>query len=201
MTRSRSPQAELPVRIAGTDELEAVGDVLVLAFARDPVARFVFSDPSAYRGGFGAFIRSFARPALAGGTAFAAEGFGGASLWMAPGMASDDSELMEGFSRWVAPEKLPTAGALMEEMMKRHPEEPHWYLPLIGVDPALQGRGIGSALLRASLARVDRDGLPAYLESTNPANVPLYLRHGFEALKTIEVGDVPQIVPMLRPAR
>jgi GNAT superfamily N-acetyltransferase len=200
-TRSRSPQPEVPVRVARPDELDAVTDVLLLAFVRDPVARFTFSDPSGYRAGFSAFIRSFARAALAEGTVFLAEASGGAALWMAPGMESDDSELMEGFSRWIAPEKLADAGALMQEMMKRHPEEPHWYLPLIGVDPARQGRGIGSALLRASLARVDREGLPAYLESSNPANEPLYLRHGFEGLRPLQVADIPPFLPMLRPAR
>jgi ribosomal protein S18 acetylase RimI-like enzyme len=189
------------VHVATADERDALVDTLVLAFVRDPVARFVFSAPSAYRGGFAAFVRSFAGAALAGGTVFAAPAFRGAALWMAPGMASDDTELMAGFAGWVAPEKLETAGALMQEMMERHPEEPHWYLPLIGVDPALQGHGIGTELLRHSLARVDRDRLPAYLESTNPANVPLYERHGFEVLEAIEVGDVPRIVPMLRPAR
>ena len=158
-TRNRSSLPERPVRIATGEELEPVGDALLLAFVRDPVARFVFSEPSAYRGGFGAFIRSFARPALAGGTAFAAQGYGGAALWMAPGMASDDSELMEGFSRWVAAEKLPTAGALMEEMMKRHPEEPHLDCRP-GVSPALPGRATGCPAARIAGARGPRTGAP-----------------------------------------
>ena len=70
-----------------------------------------------------------------------------------------------------------------------HPTEPHWYLPMIAMDPALQSRGYGSALLRAALARCDEDGLPAYLESSNPRNISIYRRHGFEATGTIQVGS------------
>ena len=53
---------------------------------------------------------------------------------------------------------------------------PHWYLVLIGVDPARQGRGLGSLLLRAGLARVDQDGVECRLFTDQPRNVPLYQR-------------------------
>ena len=92
-------------------------------------------------------------------------------------------------------------GALFERMAGFRPREPHWYLPLIGVDPAHQGKGCGAALLSFALASCDRDHLPAYLESTNPRNVSLYKRHGFEPLGTIQVGQSPPLVPMLRRAR
>ena len=72
------------------------------------------------------------------------------------------------------------AGAVMEQMGRYHPSEPHWYLPLIGIDPAQQGKGYGGALLQHALIACDRDGSLAYLESTNPRNIPLYERHGFE---------------------
>jgi ribosomal protein S18 acetylase RimI-like enzyme len=88
--------------------------------------------------------------------------------------------------------------ALFERMGSRHPREPHWYLPLIGVDPAQQSSGHGSALLRHGLARCDRDHLIAYLESTNPRNIPLYERHGFAVVDTVQVGNSPPIFPMLR---
>ena len=86
-------------------------------------------------------------------------------------------------------------------MGRWHPEEPHWYLPLIGTDPARQGRGYGSALLGEALANCDRQTLPAYLEATSPRNVKLYERHGFEALGTIQEGSSPDITPMLRKPR
>jgi ribosomal protein S18 acetylase RimI-like enzyme len=82
-----------------------------------------------------------------------------------------------------------------------HITEPHWYLPLIGVDPAQQGRGYGSALLRHALAACDSAGLPAYLESSNPRNVPLYERHGFEIIGVIQSGSSPEMPAMLRKPR
>jgi len=69
------------------------------------------------------------------------------------------------------------------------------------VDPAHQGRGYGDALMSYALRRCDRDHLPAYLESTNPRNVSLYRRHGFEPLGSIQVGSSPTMVPMFRAAR
>jgi len=86
-------------------------------------------------------------------------------------------------------------------MMAFHPKEPHWYLPIFGVDPARHGNGLGSALLRHATARTDAAGLPAYLESSNPRNVTFYERHGFVPVGTIQVGSSPPLVPMYRSPR
>ena len=88
--------------------------------------------------------------------------------------------------------------SLLEQMGRYHPTEPHWYLPLIGVDTMQHGKGYGSALMAHALIQCDRDSKPAYLESTNQRNVPLYERHGFEVLGTIQVGSSPPVFPMLR---
>ena len=74
----------------------------------------------------------------------------------------------------------------------------HWYLPLLAVDCAHQGRGYGSALLRHGLERCDRDGLPAYLEASSPRNKPLYERHGFREIGVIQGGTSPPVWPMVR---
>lgn len=93
------------------------------------------------------------------------------------------------------------ASVVIGEMERYHPDEPHWYLPLIGIDPSRQGRGYGTALLKHGLAICDREGALAYLDSTNPRNNPLYERHGFELLGTIQGGTSPPIYPMLRQHR
>ncbi len=97
-------------------------------------------------------------------------------------------------------EMLPDLMQVMEEVQSYHPKEPHWYLPIIGVDPAYQGMGLGAALMKESLKAVDADGLPAFLESSNPANVSLYMRHGFEPLAQCQRGKGPIMTPMFRPA-
>jgi ribosomal protein S18 acetylase RimI-like enzyme len=86
-------------------------------------------------------------------------------------------------------------------MANYHPKEPHWYLPLLGVDPAHQNKGVGGALLRHVTDRCDRDGVAAYLESSNPRNIALYERHGFEILGRAQSGQSPVITPMLRRPR
>ena len=72
---------------------------------------------------------------------------------------------------------------------------------MIGVNPAHQSKGLGAALLRQALERCDREGLPAHLESTNPRNISLYMRHGFVAVGEIQAGSSPTMVPMLRQPR
>jgi len=77
----------------------------------------------------------------------------------------------------------------------------HGYLPLIGVEPNAQGRGLGAALMGVALARCDREGTLAYLESSNPRNVSLYRRGGFEETDEIKVGAGPVVTPMVRQPR
>ena len=69
----------------------------------------------------------------------------------------------------------------------KHPQEPHYYLGAVGVDPQFQGQGLGSALIEQGTARCDEEQMPAYLVSSNPRNVPLYERHGFEVIEEIEL--------------
>jgi ribosomal protein S18 acetylase RimI-like enzyme len=71
---------------------------------------------------------------------------------------------------------------------KHHPQEPHYYLQFIGCCRSEQGRGIGSALLKQGLRICDERGMPAYLECSNPRNVPLYERHGFIVTGQFAVG-------------
>jgi ribosomal protein S18 acetylase RimI-like enzyme len=97
--------------------------------------------------------------------------------------------------------QLEDGAAVFEQMAKFHPQEPHWYLPLIGVDPAHQGKGYGDALMSYALDRCDRERVPAYLESSNPRNVSFYRRHGFEPVGTIQAGSSPTLVPMVRRPR
>ena len=70
-----------------------------------------------------------------------------------------------------------------------HPPGPYWYLHIAGVDPAHQGRGLGSASIRQGLAKAREDGVPAFLETATPRNVSLYQSLGFEV---IDEWDVPK---------
>jgi ribosomal protein S18 acetylase RimI-like enzyme len=82
-------------------------------------------------------------------------------------------------------------GEVFDALHAHHPIEPHWYLGTLGVDPALQRRGIGAALLRAWLERVDRSRAMAYLETDREPNLPFYAGAGFETVDRSEVLGVP----------
>lgn len=94
--------------------------------------------------------------------------------------------------------RLGHAMALITLMERRHPREPHFYIPYVGVAPPLQGQGLGTVLLRATLERCDRAALPAYLEATSERNVALYERLGFEHLGEFTLGSSPPLWPMRR---
>ncbi len=187
-------------RVAASAVVRAI-DVIVLAFSADPVARWTWSDPQQFLMNFPRFAKAFGGEAFMQGSAYGVADLSGAALWLAPGVEPDGESLMKLLRDTASEQSRRDAPEVMEQMGRFHPSVPHWYLPLMGVDPVRQGQGFGSALMKHALVPVDTDRLPAYLESTNPKNVPLYQRHGFELLGTIQVGSSPSIFPMLRRAR
>lgn len=189
------------VTTVGPADAERAIATVVLAFGTDPIARWSLPDPRDYLTYFPAIVRGMGGSAFAHGTADEVGGFTGAALWLPPGVHPDEETLTAVLERGVPSERQAEVAALLEEMARYHPTEAHWYLPLIGVDPTHQGQGLGGTLLQHALRRCDQDHLPAYLESTNPANVPLYERHGFEIVGSIQVGSSPPLVPMRRAAR
>jgi ribosomal protein S18 acetylase RimI-like enzyme len=191
----------IEIKLAGQPDEPAATSLLALAFGADPVARWTWPDPAQYLANFPAFVKAFGGKAFTHTGAYLADGHAAAALWLAPGVGPDEDTLSALLERTAPAALQRDIFALLEQMGRYHPSEPHWYLPLIGVDPLRQNRGYGSALMKHALAACDRDGVPAYLESTNPKNVALYERHGFELLGTIEAGSSPPLFPMLRQAR
>jgi ribosomal protein S18 acetylase RimI-like enzyme len=118
-----------------------------------------------------------------------------------PNVHPDDEPLAALIDETVAEQERKDVFAVMEQMANYHPREPHWYLPLMGVDPTCQGKGLGSALMRHALSRCDRERKLAYLESSNAKNIPLYEREGFELIGTIQAGTSPPLYPMVRTPR
>ena len=182
------------------DEPLVIG-VITLAFSTDPMARWAFPDPATYLTVMPAFARAFGANGFALGTAHLIEGGQGAAMWLPPGVQPDTETMTALTERYVPRDQLDDMMKVFTQMETYHPSDDCWYLPLIGVDPSCQGRGYGSALLRYALPQCDRDGAAAYLESSNPRNISLYERHGFERLGLIQAGTSPTMVPMLRRPR
>jgi ribosomal protein S18 acetylase RimI-like enzyme len=130
---------------------------------------------------------------------------GAAALWDPP------NEWQE--TRWAQLAMTPTfirlfgarsmQGRAVQELMKRlHPEEPHWYLAVIGSDPSVRGKGFGQALMQSRLDRVDAEHAPAYLESSKHQNIAYYQRFGFQVTDEIALPDGgPTMWPMWRHPR
>ena len=189
------------VAAARPADMEPLISVMVLAFAADPVARWMYRDPQRYLAYFGRFIRTFAGKAFSIGTAWCIDGNLGCAMWLPPGAEPDEDAVAAILDESVPRDVMSDVNAMFAEMAAYHPSHPHWYLPTIGIEPHLHGKGLGSALLTETLSRCDQEHMPAYLESSNSANTAFYQRLGFEALGVIRAGDSPPMIPMLRGAR
>ena len=189
------------VRTAHSGDAPRIYDILAHAFVGDPVARWVYPDPEQYRAFFPEFARLFAGEAILLNTAFVSEDGAAAALWHDPFSAADDDALGAFLDDSIAAPEKDTAFAVFEQMAAHHLDEPHWYLPLIGVCLEKQGLGYGGALLRQSLWLCDQTEMPCYLEATSARSVPLYRRFGFELAGEIAVGDCPPLYPMVRRPR
>jgi ribosomal protein S18 acetylase RimI-like enzyme len=171
---------------------------IVTAFIADPLARFLWPAPHDYLHAMPLLTREYAIGSFEHGSAFVSPDFGGAALWMPPGVSPSMEDLDRLFRETVNPERVDDVRVAFEQMEEWRPKEPHWYLPFIGVDPSAQNRGIGRALMSYGVSRCVQQGQSVYLESTNPRNISLYERHGFEVMGEIRVGKAPLITPMLR---
>jgi ribosomal protein S18 acetylase RimI-like enzyme len=191
----------IEVRTAALHDERALIATLVTAFAADPAVRWMYPEPERYLMYFPLFVSAFGGRAFPHRSAYFTDGYRGASLWLPPAVGPDEEVLGALLENSVPEHRKREAFAILDRMGQFHPTEPHWYLPLIGVDPTCQRQGYGTALLTEALRVCDGEALPAYLECSNPRNLSLYERFGFERAGVIQVGSAPPVVPMWRAAR
>lgn len=206
LTATRSPSATLTgealnIRSVTRSDKNRFEAAMTLAFSADPAARWAWPDPHQFIETFMPLVTLFGGKAFDHGSAYVIGDFVGVAQWLPPGVLPDDEPIAALFERNMSEPRLGEVLFLFEQMASFHPHEPHWYIPLIGVDPAFHGWGYGSQLMRHALAVCDRDQQPAYLEATSPTNGRLYERHGFRVLGEIRSGDSPPMFPMLREPR
>lgn len=189
------PRPSPVVRTATTADVPALAMALARAFDDDPVWQWIFPDPGPRGRGliamFGVLLRHVHLRHGATETAGRGDLVEAGALWDPPGhwRVPLTTQLRQGVPlvRAFGTRLLPALRAL-SAVEKQHPEEPHWYLAVLGTDPAAQGNGLGGALLRSRLDRCDADGLPAYLESSKESNVPYYERFGFEVTQEVKLA-------------
>lgn len=189
------------VSVAQSDEHSSVIQTITLGFSADPIARWIWPDADAYLKTMPRFTVAFGGNGFDYSTVYKTTCGYAAAMWLPPGVASDDAAIEAILAESVAQERMEEIGAFFEQMDQFHPHEEHWYLPLIAADPSQTGRGLGAALMKYALHKCDEQGLPAYLESSNPRNISLYERHGFEVMGKIETPSSPLMTPMFRQPR
>jgi ribosomal protein S18 acetylase RimI-like enzyme len=175
------------VRLVARSEAATLGGILADAFADDPVFRWLIPlDVRNRDRRLRTFFTSMSRAYLRRGKPCYVAGEVAASLWAKPGRWALPVAEMAIES---APQTAAFGGRILHALRTQlqveslHPKEPdHWYLGYLGARQDHQGQGLGSRLLREVLTGADTAGTPAYLESSNERNLPLYERHGFRVV-------------------
>lgn len=201
--------SEHMIRRATVDDATEAGDALAAAFAADPVMLWMSGKPADPGKTLRAFFRADMRVETRGSDhdVFVLtddDGIAGVAIWN--GIDDWKSSVVDSIR--LAPGALRSrlmpwrALRLQAAMERAHPKDPHFYLAVFGVHPRARGRGYGAALLDHMTGRLDEQGIDAYLESSNPRNVSIYLRHGFDVSGELEAPPgAPPLVPMWRPTR
>lgn len=187
-----------------TNERDRAIATLLTAFVADPLTRWFYPDAARYLDEFSQVLSVIGAPSFENGTAYASRGHSAVALWHGPGVQPERERLArmrEQRSRGASEEREEELRGFRERHAAAHPDQSHWYLAFIGVDPAYRGLGLGSALLSHALTLVDENGVPAYLEATTLDNRRLYERHGFALLDVIQFGSSPPLYAMWREPR
>jgi len=196
----------VPARVAGPGDLETVTTIITRSFAGDPVWGPAFADATGPGTRMGLW-RTYLTAAMRFPWTWLSAADEATSVWYPPGAEEMTADDWDGFMALMRQDLGADGAGRVEALFERfdaaHPHgEPHYYLSLLGTHPDHRGAGHGMRLLAENLERIDRDGMPAYLESTNPANDDRYRRVGFEVVGSFE-GLAPgsTITTMWRPAR
>lgn len=198
----------IPVRLDPTRAAEAI-DVLTRAFLDDPMLRHVIPDDHRRYGRTRYVLQTVVSYGLRYGEVWTTPGaVRGAAIWMPPG--TDKLTLARRIRTGMVLERLKLGRAGYKrydvfnqaagDLHHRLITEPHWYLFVIGVDPAAQGTGVGRALIKHMLVQTDAQRLPVFLTAPNPSVVPFYGRLGFEVRGEASVPDSDLRIPgLIRP--
>jgi GNAT superfamily N-acetyltransferase len=205
---SRRLRAASTPRRARLDDTDRLARLLTKAFLNDPVMDWLArSGPERLSGLEAFFFWLLYERAIPAREAWMSDDGSACAIWLPPGVAAwppgifEQLKLLPLFLQMCGFWRIVRGAAISGELERAHPREMHFYLSFMAVDPAFQGMGLGSAILGATLRRIDEAGMPAYLENSNPRNTPLYERGGFVAQKNILPDDAPPLISMLRKVR
>jgi GNAT superfamily N-acetyltransferase len=196
--------AHLPPRRATVADFDALCETLTLAFREDPVwpsyVRPPGDDPLATRWFWDLLLRGAMRHPGVWTLGKAAA----VSVWIPPGgteLSDEQNDEMEALAiSKLGRDGAATLAVVSEQFEQAHPRDvPHYYLSLLATHPDWRGRGLGIGLLDANLVEIDKEGIPSYLESSNPANDMRYQGVGYQPVVTFVLPKGQRITGMWRP--
>ncbi len=178
------------------EAVERATTTLERAFSTDPMFTWIFPDPTRRSRSLRRLNRVPLEYGLRYGHVTQYDAGMAVAVWIPPGRTITVGGMVRsgiltvpfrvGFRPFA---KFMGANEIMERIHKKYVPEPHWYLMIVGVDPELQGRGLGTALVKEGLARADQANCPCYLETSEERNLAFYERHGFVVVETATLGD------------
>lgn len=194
------------IHVAKDSEIPRVVEILADSFYSDPTWSWAFPDPELRLAQLTRWWDLYLQGArVQDDTVWISENLESASVWFPPNASEftpEQETLVEPlFIELVGEEQAARIMQLMQGFEEMRPSDaPHYYLSLLGTHANHRGRGIGFSLLADNLAWVDSKKMPAYLEASNPANVALYQRYGFEQVGEFTITRGPTLTTMWRPA-
>lgn len=190
-------------RIATADQVSEVGRIFAAGFSDDPVFTWVFDAPARDTKLLTFFCFLAGEALVPQGRTYLAPRC--AAAWEPPDAPDWPDERGERFSAALqavcSPAEMERLAALSSAVGSHRPPGSAWHLAVFATEPAGRSQGRGTAVLQQSLRVVDQTSHPAYLESTNPRNLSLYRRHGFEETGRMDLPGGPSLTAMWRPGR
>ena len=200
------PPDAYPRRAAQAD-IPELARVLSRAFLDDPVARWSCLADSLRPAALERVFATRLRQLISHREVWTSDRLASVAVWAPPERwrttARDDIALAWSLAR--DPRLIARIPLVMRGLLKiegTHPAEPlHWYLAILGTDPTHQGEGLASEMMRPVLTECDRDGVGAYLESSNERNLAFYARYGFRTVQELRLPRGPIVWLMWRDPR
>jgi GNAT superfamily N-acetyltransferase len=181
----------IEISSAGADRLHELAPVFGRAFADDPMMRWSMTGKQDPTVRFTHCFAFFLEAALELDLVWEADMARGAAVWIPPGrcevweehpwnqrrileLSDDGGERYDSFWSWIEVQS---------------PNEPLWQLDSIAVDPIVQGRGYGGALIQAGLTQAAAEGIGAFLSTGTERNVSIYSKYGFRVVNHMDAPD------------
>ncbi len=171
------------ITVATPADREVVVSCLVAAFSKDPVLRYLFPEEATYPRYAAAFFGHLFDKRVRKRTIWTIERGASTAIWEPP--RTQDDSLDDDLSAQLPAGQLARVLAYDRAVHAALPTGPFWYLGVLATHPASTGRRWGHAVMNAGLRRAAADGLPAVLETSNPANVEIYRRAGWQVVRTV----------------